>query len=151
VVAFECRQGHFSPPYATHCRVCGTQLDQRQAAREIPRPALGILNLWGGGSVLLDRGVVFGRNPAAPPDAPHPAPHLVRIEDPNRDISSQHCEVRLEDWFVTVGDLGSTNGTQVVLPGRAPAALRPGAPMAIEPGTRVILANAFDFTFEVLP
>ena len=150
VVAFQCPQGHHSPPYATHCRVCQTPLDQRQPVQEVPRPVLGVLRLWGGGSVLLDRGVIFGRNPRLIPGLTGPEPSLVRIDDPNRDVSSQHCEVRLEDWFVTVRDLSSTNGTQVILPHRPPVALRANDPMAIEPRTRVVLANAFDFVFEVM-
>ncbi|MDR2929542.1 MAG: FHA domain-containing protein [Propionibacteriaceae bacterium] len=149
VVAFVCPQGHHSPPYAQHCRVCGAVLDQNQPVLEVPRPALGILRLWVGGTILLDRGVVFGRNPHAVPGVVGPQPHLIRIDDPNRDISSQHCEIRLEDWFVTVRDLSSTNGTQVILPHRPPVALRTNEPMTLEPGTRVVLASAFDFVFEV--
>ena len=150
VVAVACPQGHYSPPYASVCRVCAAPLEQRHQAVEVLRPVLGILRLWGGGSVYLDRGVVFGRNPRPILGLAGPEPSLVRIEDPNRDVSSQHCEVRLEDWFVTVRDLNSTNGTQVLLPHRPPVTLRPQEPMVIEPGSRVILAQAFDFTFEVV-
>ena len=150
VVAFVCPQGHYSPPYATTCRVCGLPLEQNQPVVEVARPVLGVLRLWGGGSVYLDRGVVFGRNPRPIPGSVGPEPSLVRIEDPNRDVSSQHCEVRLEDWFVTVRDLNSTNGTQVILPHRPPVTLRAHEPMTLEPGTRVVLAQAFDFVFEVV-
>jgi hypothetical protein len=150
VVAFTCEQGHFSPPYAIHCRSCGQTLNPHQPVLEVPRPILGVLKLWGGGSVQLDRGVVMGRNPRLIPGQPGPEASLLRIEDPNRDVSSQHCEVRLEDWFVTVRDLGSTNGTQVILPHRPPVALRANEPMALESGSRVVLANAFDFVFEVI-
>jgi len=150
VVAFSCSQGHYSPPYATRCRVCGVGLDQHQPVMEVPRPMLGVLRLWGGGTVHLDRGVIFGRHPRLIPDRAGLGPSLVRIDDPNRDVSSQHCEVRLEDWCVTVTDLNSTNGTQVILPHRPPVSLRANDPMAIEPGTRVVLANAFDFVFEVV-
>jgi len=149
VVAFRCANGHFSPPYATQCRVCGIPLDQTQQPLEVLRPPLGVLKLWAGGTVLLDRGVIFGRNPHVIPGTVGPMPNLLKIEDPNRDVSSQHCWVRLEDWYVTVTDLNSTNGTQVVLPHRAPLTLRANDPVAIEPGTRVILASAFDFVYEV--
>jgi len=149
VVAFRCDNGHFSPPYATQCRVCGIPLDQTQQPLEVVRPPLGVLKLWAGGTVLLDRGVIFGRNPHTVLGTAGPQPNLLKIEDPNRDVSSQHCWVRLEDWYVTVTDLNSTNGTQVVLPNRAPLTLRANDPLAIEPGTRVILANAFDFVYEV--
>ena len=149
VVAFRCPNGHYSPPYVTRCRVCGSGLDQTQKPLEVPRPPLGVLTLWEGGTILLDRGVIFGRNPHLIPGRLGPVPNLLKIEDPGRDVSSQHCEVRLEDWYVTVTDLNSTNGTQVVLPNRAPMALRANDPIAIEPGTRVILADAFAFMYEV--
>jgi len=149
VAAVRCPNGHYSPPYANLCRVCGVGIDQNQTPIQIPRPPLGILRLWAGGEILLDRGVIFGRNPHLTLGVPGPQPSLVRIDDPNRDVSSQHCEVRLEDWYVSVRDLNSTNGTQVILPHRQPVALRPNDPMVIEPGTRVVLANAFDFLFEV--
>lgn len=149
VVAFTCPQGHFSPPYVPNCRVCGAALNQSQQPAQVPRPPLGVLHLWAGGEIVLDRGVVMGRNPHVIPGATGPEPSLLRIQDPNRDISSQHCEVRLDDWFVSVCDLNSTNGTQVILPHRPPVTLRPDDPMTIDPGTRVILANAFDFIYEV--
>ena len=149
VVAFRCVNGHFSPPYATHCRICGVGLDQSQQPLEVVRPPLGVLKLWAGGTILLDRGVIFGRNPHVVPGTVGPMPNLLKIEDPNRDVSSQHCWIRLEDWYVTVTDLNSTNGTQVILPHRPPLALRANDPVAIEPGSRVILANAFDFVYEV--
>ena len=150
VVAFACQRGHYSPPYATLCRICGVSLDQHQVVVEIPRPTLGVLRLWGGGTVQLDRGVIFGRNPRPIAGLVGPEASLVKIDDPGRDVSSQHCEVRLEDWYVTIRDLDSTNGTQVILPHRPPVTLRAHDPMAIEPGTRVVLANAFDFVFEVV-
>ena len=40
---------------------------------------------------------------------------------------------------------------QVVLPGENPITLRPNDPIMIEPGTTVILAGVFSFTFEVTP
>jgi len=150
VVAFECPRGHYNPPYGTLCRVCRAPIDPHQKVREIARPSLGILRLWGGGTVTLDRGVIFGRNPHLIPDALGSEPNLIKIKDPKRDVSSQHAEVRLEDWYVTVTDLNSTNGTAIILPNRAPITLKPNDPMAIESGTRVILASAFDFVFEVV-
>ncbi|MDR0959749.1 MAG: FHA domain-containing protein [Propionibacteriaceae bacterium] len=148
VAAVFCPSGHPNPPSAVTCRVCH-QLVGPQEPVEVPRPPLGVLRLSSGGTVILDRGVILGRNPHEIIGATGPQPNLVRIADPNKDISSQHLEVRLEDWYVTVRDLGSTNGTQVFLPHRAPIALRPNEPMTIEPGARVVLAQAFDFVFEV--
>lgn len=148
VVAARCPDGHLSPAYAGACRVCGQPLPQQQPM-EIPRPPLGVLKLSNGDVVTLDRGCVLGRNPRVPTPAAGERPNLVKLLDPDKDISGQHLEVQLEYWHVAVKDLGSTNGTQVVLPGENPVTLRPNDPMMIEPGTKVILAGVFSFTFEV--
>ena len=150
VVAARCPQGHLSPAYAGTCRVCRQPLAAQQPF-EVPRPPLGVLRLQNGDTVLLDRGVILGRNPRLPQGWTGEQPHVVKIHDPERDVSSQHLEVRLDFWHVLVRDLGSTNGTVVTLPGAEPVALRAHDPLAIEPGTRVRLADVFDITFEVTP
>lgn len=150
VVAARCPAGHLSPAYAGACRVCGQPLPPQQPV-EIPRPPLGVLSLSNGDTVVLDRGCILGRNPRVPSPLAGERPNLVKLVDPDKDISGQHVEVQLEYWHVAVKDLGSTNGTQVVLPGENPVTLRPNDPMMIEPGTRVILAGVFSFTFEVTP
>ena len=150
VVAARCPSGHASPAYAGTCRVCGQPLPAQQPV-EIPRPPLGVLRLSNGDTVMLDRGCILGRNPRLPTPHAGEQPNLVKLVDPDKDISGQHLEVRLEYWHVAVKDLGSTNGTQVVLPGENPVTLRPNDPMMIEPGTKVILAGVFSFTFEVTP
>lgn len=149
VVAARCPHGHLSPAYAGVCRVCRQPLPAQQPF-EVPRPPLGVLRLQNGDTVLLDRGAVLGRSPRLPSGWTDEQPNLVKIHDPERDISSQHVEVRLDFWHVLVRDLGSTNGTEVILPGTEPVALRPHDPMAIEPGTRIVLAGVFDITFEVV-
>ena len=148
VVAARCAEGHLSPAYAGACRVCGRPLPAQQPF-EAPRPSLGVLRLSTGDTVTLDRGAILGRHPRLPQGWAGEQPNLVRIDDPDRDVSSQHLEIRLDFWHVLVRDLGSTNGTEVILPGAAPVALRPHDAMAIEPGTKVVLAGVFDFTFEV--
>lgn len=150
VVAARCPDGHLSPAYAGNCRVCGKALPAQQPF-EAPRPPLGVLRLSNGDTVMLDRGAVLGRNPRLPQGWTGEQPNLVKIHDPERDISSQHLEVRLDYWHVLVKDLGSTNGTEVILPGADPVALRANDAITIEPGTRVVLAGVFDFTFEVTP
>lgn len=150
VVAASCPAGHQSPAYAGICRVCGAPIPQQQPV-EIPRPVLGQLRLSTGGVVALDRPVILGRNPRIPPGYAAEQPNLVRVPDPEKDVSGQHLEVSLDYWNVVVRDLGSTNGTEVILPGEMPVALRANDPVIIEPGTRVVLAGAISFTFEVLP
>ena len=147
VPAVRCLFGHLNPPHATYCRVCPSPIPPQEPF-EVVRPPLGMLHMANGLDLPLDRGAVLGRNPHEVSGAPGPQPNLVRLNDANKDISSQHLEVRLEGWFVTVTDLRSTNGTQVILPGQPPITLRPDEPMTIEPGTRVILADVFEFLFE---
>jgi hypothetical protein len=151
VAASRCPNGHLNPPYTDLCRVC-RQVVPPQTPFEAPRPPLGSLRLSTGEVIrLADRGVILGRNPQVIPGAPGPQPHLVRIADPGKDVSSQHLEVRLDEWFVIVRDLGSTNGTEVILPDRPAVTLRANEPMTIEPGTRVVLAQVFDFVLQVTP
>jgi hypothetical protein len=147
VPALICPRGHANPPGEPRCRVCGRTLKDAPT-RTVPRPSLGVLKVSSGARVPLDRGVVFGRNPQAVPGQ-FPAPNLVRILDPDKDVSGQHVEVRLNGWQVEVVDLGSTNGTQVVPPHGRAIALEPRVAVVIVPGTKVVLANAFDFVYEI--
>jgi len=147
VAAVRCPYGHLNPPFAEYCRVCQQPISPQDPIT-VTRPSLGHLRLSNGLVLTLDRGVVLGRNPHAVAGAPGPQPNLVRLNDPNKDISSQHLEVRLDGWFVTVRDLKSTNGTQVLLPGQPPITLRADEPMTIGPGAKVVLADVFDFVFE---
>lgn len=150
VVAARCTEGHLSPAYAGSCRVCGGTIPQQQPV-EIPRPLLGQLRLSTGGVVSLDRPAILGRNPRIPTGYAGEQPNLVRLSDPDKDVSGQHLEVSLDYWNVMVCDLGSTNGTEVILPGAMPVVLRPNDPVIIEPGTRVVLAGSISFVFEVMP
>jgi len=113
-----------------------------------PRPSLGILRATTGGTIPLERNVILGRNPHLPSGYVGEQPSLIKVSDPTKGISTQHAEVRLDGWLVSVRDLGSTNGTEVVLPGRPPITLRPHDPLPIEPGTRVILAGVVEYVFE---
>jgi hypothetical protein len=150
VAAVSCPTGHLNPPFADRCRICGAAIPRQQPV-QVSRPQLGVLRLSSGGTVPLDRGAIMGRSPRLIPGAIGPEPNLVQIADPDRDVSAQHLEVRLSEWFVEVVDLGSTNGTVVVLPGRPPEQLRANEPKIIEFGTRVDMANAVSFVFEVNP
>lgn len=147
VLAVRCPHGHLSPAFATNCRVCRAPLAPQQHF-EVPRPTLGVLQLSTGAIVQLDRGAILGRNPRVPPDHAGGQPNLVQVVDPGRDVSGQHLEVALDFWNVVVRDLGSTNGTEVVLPGEMPVSLRPHQPMIIEPGSKVVMAGAVSFVFE---
>jgi hypothetical protein len=150
VTAVSCPSGHLNPPFADRCRICGAAILTQQPV-QVSRPQLGVLRLSSGGTVPLDRGAILGRSPQPIPGTIGPEPNLVKIADPDRDVSAQHLEVRLSEWFVEVVDLGSTNGTVVILPGRPPEQLRANEPKIIELGTRVELANVVSFVYEVNP
>lgn len=150
VLAARCPAGHLSPGFAAECRVCRQPI-MAQTPFETPRPRLGLLRLSTGAVVTLDRGAILGRNPRVPSDYSGEQPNLVRVVDSEKSMSSQHLEVTLDYWNVNVRDLGSTNGTVVVLPGAMPLTLRAGSPVILEPGSRVIMGGTVTFVFEVTP
>jgi hypothetical protein len=148
VLAGYCPAGHLSPPYAATCRVCQAPMPTGQPGFEIARPPLGVIRLADGGSVALDRGVLFGRAPATNADSEE-RPHLVRLVSPENDVSRNHAQIVIDGWHVYVKDLGSTNGTVVTLPGRAPVRLRPEDLQLLEHGSHITLADEVTVTFEV--
>ncbi|RLK59781.1 FHA domain-containing protein [Actinokineospora cianjurensis] len=148
VPAIRCDSGHWNPPHAVACRVCGAGLPLQQPV-EVPRPPLGALRLSSGDLVQLDRGVLLGRAPDAAAVNQPVRPHMVRLRSPDGDVSRNHVEVRLHGWQVLVLDLGSRNGTEVRPPADLPFALVPHQPVEIAPGTVVGLAEGVEFVFEV--
>jgi len=148
VLAARCPQNHLSQAFADVCRVCGQHIPT-QSPFEVPRPRLGLLRLSTGAIVHLDRGAILGRNPRIPPDYVGEQPNLVRVVDPEKGVSSQHLEITLDYWNVMVRDLGSTNGSEIILPGSMPMTLRAGSAMILEPGSRVIMGGQVSFVFEV--
>jgi len=148
VKAIPCPADHPNPPHSATCRVCGAQLASTTPVT-VPRPVLGVLRLSTGASVPLDRGAIFGRSPDATSGEGGERPHVVRLPSPEKDISRNHLEVRLDGWHVIVTDLRSTNGTLVTVPGEQPQRLRPDEPLPITPGTVVSLADEVSFVYEV--
>ena len=150
VLAAVCPAGHLTPAYSGLCRVC-RQVVAPQEAFETARPALGRLTLPQGDSLLLDRGAVLGRSPYVPADWAGAQPHLVALHDPDHDVSAQHVSVVLDLWNVLVCDLGSTNGTALVDREGQVTKLRPHEPVALGPGSAVVLADVITLQFQVHP
>ena len=148
VQAFTCPRGHLNPPYAGTCRLCGEAIAPQEGFT-VPRPPLGVLKLSTGDTVPLDRDVVLGRAPFHADENAASRPHLVQLASPGNDISRSHVRVNLENWFVQVTDLGSTNGTVVTLPDQAPVRLRPHDPFTIVPGTTVNIADEVTLRFDI--
>jgi len=150
VHALLCPDSHLNPPSSATCRRCGVPLPHQDPVT-VPRPVLGVLRLSAGDVITLDRGVVMGRSPRADFTGAdgEERPHIVKLPSGDGDISRTHLRVSLDGWHVLVTDLNSTNGTLVTLPGRDPEHIRPGAPVPIQPGTVVTLADGIDFRYEV--
>ncbi|MBK8867273.1 MAG: FHA domain-containing protein [Dermatophilaceae bacterium] len=114
-----------------------------------PRPVLGRLVSSNGDVFVLDRGLILGRAPSIPEGHLGDPPNLVKLVDPSLELSSQHLEIRLDHWLVLAVDLGSTNGSDVIIPGREPVRLVAGVPEMLEPGAVVSLADVLTLTYEV--
>jgi len=143
-----CDSGHPNPPAATVCRVCSLPLELVDAV-SMPRPVLGVLRFSNGIEVALDRPVIIGRAPKAERVSAREIPQLVTLPSPDKDISRNHVEVKLDGWHVIVVDMGSTNGTVVTLPGQPPERLRGQEEQPISPGTVVTIAEESTFVYEV--
>lgn len=148
VHAVKCPAGHLNPTHASTCRVCAVALGTQEQIT-VPRPVLGRLVISTGGEADLTGPLLVGRAPRLDGSFSGQPPELVVVQSPEREVSSNHLEVRIEGWQVLVVDLGSTNGTTVRLPSRPPQRLRSGEPFPITPGSVVSLADEVELMFEV--
>lgn len=89
----------------------------------------------------LDRPAYLGRKPSAPRIPSGHRPRLVRVPSPLGEVSSTHLELRQMGTMVIATDLGSTNGTQVRLPGSAPIRLRQGESIVVTPGSLIEIGD----------
>ncbi|MFW6774511.1 FHA domain-containing protein [Nocardioides sp. CPCC 205120] len=146
VLGVRCVAGHATPPTSTTCRWCGAPVPDTEPQR-LPRPALGVLRLPTGELVPLDRGVLLGRRPVAPPGGDWP--HLVHLPGDSTYLSRTHLQVQLDGWHVLVRDLSSRGGTTRYVPGRPGERLRPGEDYLLEPGHVLDLADVYEVHYEV--
>jgi hypothetical protein len=98
-----------------------------------------------GRTVQIEGTTVLGRR--------SPAGHgqrtaFVEIDDPA--VSSNHAELRPDGADFVVVDLGSSNGTVVILPGGSELNLRPGQLTRIVAGSRLLLAGSTQISVEAL-
>ncbi|MGE9364180.1 hypothetical protein [Isoptericola nanjingensis] len=146
ILARLCTAGHPNPPQRDDCATCGQSLVGD--ARQVPRPALGVMGVSGGPRVTLDRPVVVGRRPRSPRATGDDLPRLVTVPSPQQDISRSHVEVRLEGWHVLVSDMSTTNGTTLLRSGQPPLRLHPGEPVLVVSRDVVDLGDGVTLTFE---
>jgi len=83
--------------------------------------------------------VVLGRAPSVSHVPASVLPHLITLT--GDDISRSHVRIAVEGGTVVVTDLHSSNGTQIVAPGRPPQLLRGGEPTPVIAGTVVDLGS----------
>jgi len=95
--------------------------------------------------VDVDRTLVIGRAPDHGRYGGTDRTRLVTVPSPHQEISSTHLEVRpgtgADVGSAVATDLGSTNGTVVVQPGRPAEDLRPGIAVALTPGALIDLGE----------
>lgn len=94
-----------------------------------------------GTEVPIDATVYVGRKPSIPRIHVGPAPRLVTLPSPTREMSSTHLELKVVGGSLVASDMRSTNGTVVRLPGTAPRTLIRGESVVIVPGTRIDLGE----------
>ena len=128
--------------------VPGTPVPGTHAAGQVEPaaavPPVARLVFSSGEVVDVDRAVVVGRAPRGR-DHEDEGARLVAVPSPHQEISSTHLEIRpgtgADHGSAVVTDLGSTNGTLVVLPGLPAEDLQPGIPVQLVPGAVVDLGE----------
>jgi len=118
VLAVFCEAGHPNPVHASSCRECDAAITSRTG--QVERPVLGILRVSSGATAVLDADVIIGRVPQGTSTTAAQSPHLLAVPSPGKSISKTHCAIRVEDWDMSVEDLGSTNGTFLLRAGEEP-------------------------------
>jgi hypothetical protein len=138
-----CKNGHFDDPEALFCAICGISMNQQTLVpRPGERPPLGVLLLDDGSVFQLDTDYVIGREPSLDASVAEGTARPLRISDETGIVSRVHARVHLEGWRVLVTDLGSANGTRVLLPGQpADQPLVPQVPIVLATGSQVDLGG----------
>ena len=106
------------------------------------RPPLGVLLLDDGSVFQLDSDYIVGREPSLDGSVAAGKARPLRVSDDNGIVSRVHARVQLDGWRVLVTDLGSANGTRVLLPGQpADQQLVPQVPIVLATGSQVDLGG----------
>jgi hypothetical protein len=138
-----CKNGHFDDPEALFCAICGISMNQQTLVpRPGERPPLGVLLLDDGAVFQLDSDYVIGREPSLDGSVAAGNARPLRVADDTGIVSRVHARVVLDGWRVLVTDLGSANGTRVLLPGQpADQPLVPQVPIVLTTGSQVDLGG----------
>jgi hypothetical protein len=145
VHAVSCPSGHLNPPSASACRMCALPIADRSARTE-PRPQLGALRFSTGQIAVVDGPLLIGRNPPSGAELDGERATAVAIDD--SEISRYHLALHVADWYVSVEDQGSMNGTVVRAPGKPDQTLRPFERVQVVVGTVVDVGGAISFRYD---
>jgi len=141
VLGVACSQGHHNHPDAVYCSQCGTKMGVHHTTVLLngPRPPLGVLVVDDGTTYSLSEDLVIGREPTSHDDVVAGTASPMILTDDTLSLSRQHARIVLEDWSVSVQDLGSSNGTFLSRSGQAENWVRvdAGSTNPLEPGDRL--------------
>ncbi len=147
VHGLRCQRGHLVHPSARLCPLCGDNMQNNSVIVNAdgtigvlgPRPPLGVLILPDGRSFQLNRTTVIGRQPDLDDAVRSGEADALLFDEPT--VSRAHARIVLEDWNVSLVDLGSANGTAVAASGSAPVRLNPNQPTALQGGTYIYFGS----------
>ncbi len=145
VLALLCVNGHPNPTHAQNCRECSDMMSETSVL--IPQPKLGTLVLSNGTREELYKDIIIGRAPQIN-EAMAGRQRAVAVPSPKKEISRNHCEIRVTGWDVRLRDLGSNNGTLLVRPGQNPVLVSETAPVMMQPGDIIDLGDGLTIWLE---
>ncbi|MFK7919415.1 MAG: FHA domain-containing protein [Ilumatobacter sp.] len=116
VVGIRCPLDHHNHPEAGYCSQCGRKMGINATIRfqKGPRPPLGLFLLDDGGAIPIATDLLIGRDATTHSDVIAGTRQAVLLTDASNVVSRHHLAITLEEWTVTVADLGSANGTIIV-------------------------------------
>jgi hypothetical protein len=143
-----CSSTHLNSPTSTECWICGAAVGN--ATGRGPRPPLGRVSTKDKRSWILDGNFVLGRKPETADAVKAGRARPIVVPDDQTGVSRSHAEIELDGWTILVRDLGSSNGTFVLLPGQSQwQRVDPAQPVAISSGTLVTMGG-YEFLVESL-
>lgn len=111
-----CQLGHHNHPEAEYCSQCGRKLgiNNTLVVTKGPRPPVGLFLLDDGGAIPIATDLLIGRDATTHPDVAAGSRQAVLLTDASNVVSRHHLAITLDEWTVTVADLGSANGTVLI-------------------------------------